>query len=118
MDSRRQIESITSDLTSSIMSELSHCSHISQERLLKDPTVPGNRNSNVNSFIMCFDTDSINTATEINVAEEDNYNYQHHISFIDNENGNNHHHDHHQQQQSNKFESHFTFPPIAQMEEF
>ena len=30
---RRQIESITSDLTSSIMSELSHCSHISQEPL-------------------------------------------------------------------------------------
>merc|ERR1711997_1087057 len=51
MDSRRQIESITSDLTSSIMSELSHCSHISQERLLKDPvhipTGPRNRNSNV-----------------------------------------------------------------------
>ena len=58
---------------------------------------------------MCFDTDSINTATEINMVEEDNY--QNKISFIDNENGNNH-------QQSNKFESHFTFPPIAQMEEF
>ena len=44
------------------------------------------------------------------MVEEDNH--QHKISFIDNENGNN------QQKQSNKFESHFTFPPIAQMEEF
>ena len=84
-----------------------------KERLLKDHVqVPRNRNSNVNSFIMCFDTDSINTATEINMVEEDNH--QHKISFIDNENGNNQQ----QQQQSNKFESHFTFPPIAQMEEF
>ena len=80
-----------------------------QEMLLKDP-VTKNRNSNATSFIMCFDTDSINTATEINIKEEkyDDNN----IGYIDNINGNK------DQEKSNNFESHFIFPPIAQMDEF
>jgi len=110
LDSRRQIESITSDLTSSIISELSQYSHISQEMLLKDPETK-NRNSNATSFIMCFDTDSINTATEINIKEENDQ--QNKIGYIDNVKENKY-----QEKSNNNFESHFIFPPIAQMDEF
>ena len=82
----------------------------SQEMLLKDPETK-NRNSNATSFIMCFDTDSINTATEINIKEENDQ--QNKIGYIDNVRENKD-----QEKSNNNFESHFIFPPIAQMDEF
>ena len=65
--SRNQVESVTSDLTSSIMSELSLNSHISQDTLREEHVIQSRlerwgldrRNKNcIESLVMCYDANS------------------------------------------------------------
>lgn len=114
-NSRKQIESITSDLTSSIMSELSLISKNSQETL-KVPRK--NRSNNVNSLIMCFDTESIqNDFSTIgeNASLNGNLNssFGHKVmteKLTSNAND-------FKIENNKTFESHFNFPPLAQIED-
>ena len=90
--SRNKVESITSDLTSSIMSELSMNSHISQKTMRNDG-VRGwgaerlNRNT-VESLVMCYD-DNRQAGAKDRRDEDLNRNNRHNYNIIKQDNARN-----------------------------